>query len=78
MGWECRKEVRATGDPLAVTLRGKTLAIIQPPDAMPTQGESSMAATLKRLHPLLLVEAEDFEPAPRTTRTSAAAPLHPI
>ena len=35
------KEVRSTGDPLAVTLRGKTLAIIQPPDAMSPQGEAS-------------------------------------
>ncbi|MEI6654733.1 MAG: hypothetical protein WCP45_08200 [Verrucomicrobiota bacterium] len=69
------KEVRSTGDPLAVTLRGKTLAIIQPPDAMSPQGEASVAATLKRLRPLLLIEAEDFEPAPRTTRPSATESL---
>jgi prevent-host-death family protein len=69
------KEVRATGDPLVVTLRGKTLVVIQPPDSMPSQGETSVAATLTRLHPLLLIEDEDFEPQPRTTRHSAADPL---
>ena len=69
------KEVHSTGDPLAVTLRGKTLAIIQPPDAMTPHGETSVAATLKRLRPLLLIEAEDFEPAIRTTRPSATESL---
>ena len=69
------KEVRATGDPLVVTLRGKPLVIIHSPDSMPSPGASSIAATLTRLHPLLLVEAEDFEPQPRTTRQAAADPF---
>jgi|GEM_PF-1911144 len=70
------KEIRDTGEPLILTLRGKALAVIQPPASPdPTQPES-ISATLARLRPLLLAEEEEFEPATRTeARPSATRPL---
>ena len=60
------KEIRATGEPLAVTLRGETLAVIQAPDAEETKLRESVASTLYRLRPLLF--EEEFEAPARTTR----------
>jgi hypothetical protein len=62
------KEIRDTGEPLAVTLRGETLAVIHAPDADEPKLREPVASTLRRLRPLLLEEEEEFEPPVRTTR----------
>jgi len=70
------KEIRDTGEPLALTLRGETLAIIQPPGAEDPLRRESVSETLQRLRPLLLAEDAHFEPPARTSlRPSAADPF---
>ena len=59
------KEIRDTGEPLAVTLRGETLAIITPPGAQDPQCREYIAETLARVRPLLHAEDSDLEPPPR-------------
>ncbi len=70
------KEIRDTGEPLAVTLRGETLAIIQPPGAVDPQRRETVAETFERLRPLLLGENTDFEVPPRESARPSAT--HPI
>ena len=65
------REIRDTGEPLAVTLRGETLAIIQAPGNTGPHRRETPAETLHRLHPLLLVEDGDFETPARTSRPAA-------
>ena len=70
------KEIRDTGEPLALTLRGETLAIVQPPGAGDPQPRETVSETLQRLRPLLLAEDAEFEaPARTTSRTSATLPF---
>lgn len=70
------KDVRATGEPLVVTLRGETLAIVRPPGLEDPLSKETVAATLRRLHPLLLAEDEEFE-APRRVAERPSA-YHPM
>lgn len=69
------KEIRATREPLAVTLRGKTLAIVHSASDEDPAGRESVADSLRRLRPLLLVEDEEFVPPERVDRPSAQEPL---
>lgn len=70
------KEIRDTGEPLALTLRGETLAIIQPPGAADPQRRETVSETLHRLRPLLLAEDLDLEiPSRNTPRASAREPF---
>jgi len=70
------KEIRDTGEPLGVTLRGQTLAIIQPPGVMDPQRRETVSETLRRLHPLLLAEEGEFQaPARIECRSSATMPF---
>lgn len=70
------KNVHDTGESIAVTLRGETLAIVRPPGASDHQCKESVAETLLRLRPLLTVEETDLEiPARRDNRPSANKPL---
>ena len=69
------KEIRETGEPLTITLRGQTLAVVQGPGSLLSNQKESVAATLARLHPLLLTEEEDFEIPARRDRESARQPL---
>ena len=69
------KEVRDGGEPLAVTLRGQTLAVIQAPGQQTNDLKETVAETLDRLHPLLLLEADECEAPARTSRRSALEPL---
>lgn len=59
------KEIRDTGEPLAVTLRGETLVVIQPPGTHDPQHQESVSETLQRLQPLLDAEDAEFELSPR-------------
>ena len=45
------EEIRDTGEPLALTLRGETLAIVQPPGATDPQRRETVSETLQRLRP---------------------------
>jgi antitoxin (DNA-binding transcriptional repressor) of toxin-antitoxin stability system len=63
------KEIRDTGEPLMLTLRGKTLAIIQPPSASEAPERETVSETLRRLRPLLLAEDGDLH------RASASDPF---
>ena len=70
------KEIRDTGEPLALTLRGETLAIVLPPGGADPQHRESVPDTLRRLRPLLLVEEPDLEIPPRgDMRPSARNPF---
>ncbi len=70
------KEIRETGEPLVVTLRGKSLAVVQPPHQIAGDQRETVAETLERLRPLLAVEAEDIEAPKRgAPRPSASEPL---
>jgi len=69
------KEIRDTGEPLALTLRGETLAIIRPPGDSDPQKPETVADTLQRLRPLLLVEEQDPELITRSSRASARDPF---
>jgi antitoxin (DNA-binding transcriptional repressor) of toxin-antitoxin stability system len=70
------KEIRDTGEPLAVTLRGKTLAVVQPPGARDLGKGETVSETLRRLRPLLLVEDTDIAVPPRSSvRPSALDPF---
>jgi hypothetical protein len=70
------KVVRDTGQPLALTLRGETLAIVQPPDARHPGHPESVAATLENLRPLLLAGEGEFEAPERSApRAPATDPL---
>lgn len=70
------KEIRDTGEPLVLTLRGETLAVVQPPNVIASQIHESIADTLKRLKPLLLIEDEELEtPSRGTPRPSARNPF---
>lgn len=70
------KEIRDTGEPLALTLRGETLAIVQPPGSTSPLRQESVSETLQRLHPLLLAENSDLDVPPRdSTRASARNPF---
>ena len=70
------KEIRETGEPLVVTLRGKSLAVVQPATQIADDQRESVAGTLERLRPLLAIEAEDMAAPKRgIPRPSAAEPL---
>ena len=69
------REIRDTGEPLAITLRGETLAIVQAPGSTPINRRETVVETLHRLHPLLLVEDEEFEAPVRSNRPSALDPI---
>jgi len=71
------KEIRDTGEPLALTLRGETLAIIQPPGSGDIHRRETVAETLQRIHPLLLAEDADLEPPARTARRPSATTPFP-
>lgn len=71
------KEVRDTGEPLVLTLRGRTLAVVQPPGQDDPQRRETVAETLDRLQPLLFSEEGEFAPPPRDAmRPSARTPLN--
>ena len=53
------REIRDTGEPLAITLRGETLAIVQAPGSTAINRRETVVETLHRIHPLLLVEDEE-------------------
>lgn len=61
------KEIRDTGEPLALTLRGETLVIVLPPGIGDPLRRETVTETLQRLHPLLLAEEAEFELPPRDT-----------
>lgn len=69
------KQVRDGGEPIAVTLRGKTLAVVQAQGAGGLEGGRTVAETLERLRPLLRLEDDEFEARTRTNRPSADEPL---
>lgn len=70
------KEIRDTGEPLMLTLRGEALAVIEPPGLHDLRGRESVSETLQRLRPLLLVEDTDLEiPLRRALRPSASDPF---
>ena len=69
------KEVRDGGEPLVVTLRGQTLAVVQAQGPPQNAHVETVAETLDRLHPLLLVEPDECEGPVRTSRPSATEPL---
>lgn len=69
------KEIRDTGEPLALTLRGETLVVIQPLGNLAPQRRETVSETLQRLRPLLLAEDADLEIPPRSTRPSASDPF---
>ncbi len=71
------KEVHDTGESIAVTLRGETLAIVSPPGAADPQRRESVAETLQRLRPLLSGEDTDLEIPPRDTIRPSALDLFP-
>ena len=71
----CSGKIRDTGEPLAITLRGETLAIVQAPGSTAINRRETVVETLHRLHPLLLVEDEEFEAPVRSNRPSALDPL---
>jgi prevent-host-death family protein len=58
------RDAQETGEPITITLHGKNLAIVKPARFL----AESVASTLTRLRPLLKVEEEEFENAPRTSR----------
>jgi prevent-host-death family protein len=62
------KEVQESGESLCLTLRGKPMAVISP--APDTGEKETIAATLKRLQPMLVVEEEelDLDALRRTSR----------
>ncbi len=68
------KEVRDTGESLAITLRGETLAIVRVPRIEDVGRKETVAETLRRLRPLLLVEDEDFEAPRRVAERPGAKP----
>lgn len=69
------REIRDTGEPLAVTLRGETLAIVQAPGSAAIHRKETVAQTLHRLQPLLLAEDEEFEAPVRSSRHFALEPF---
>jgi len=69
------KEIHDTGEPLAVTLRGQTLAIVQAPGIFDPQGKRSVSETLDKLLPLLRIEEEEFVPPSRLDRETAKNPF---
>ena len=70
------KEIRDTGEPLTLTLRGKTLAVIQPPGDHDPQQPETVSETLQCLRPLLQAEDHDLEPPVRDfIRPSARDPF---
>lgn len=69
------KEVRDTGEPVTLTLRGQTLAVIQPPGTTDPQRRESVAETLARLQPLLFAEDGEIDLPARSSRPSAANPI---
>lgn len=71
------KQVSSTGDPIAITLRGKTLAIVQAPCSHHSASAETVAETLRSLHPLLLAENTDLEPPPRQAIRHSAEALFP-
>lgn len=71
------KEIRDTGEPIALTLRGETLAIVQAPGAEDPLRRESVAETLQRLRPLLLAEDSDLEIPPRDSIRPSARDLFP-
>jgi hypothetical protein len=70
------KEVNHTGESIAVTLRGETLAIVNPPGNAYPLARESVAATLQSLRPLLMAEDMDLEIPPRKAARRSA--LHPF
>ena len=68
------RDVRATGEPMAVTLRGQVIAVVQPPDEKSGTKET-VAQTLARMRPLLMAEEEDMVIPSRSTRAQG---LHPF
>jgi len=70
------REIRDTGEPLLITLRGEKLAVVVPPDGGGGENRESVAETLRRLRPLLLAEDEDLEIPPRSeARPSSLDPF---
>jgi antitoxin (DNA-binding transcriptional repressor) of toxin-antitoxin stability system len=59
------KEVHDTGESIAITLRGETLAIVHPPGSSDPLRRESVSETLQRLRPLLTAEDTDLELPPR-------------
>lgn len=70
------KEVRDTGETVAITLRGETLALVRPPGLDNSQRPETVTETLQRLNPLLLAEDEDIEPSHRVAERESA--YHPL
>lgn len=71
------KEVHSTGESIAITLRGETLAIVHPPGLSDPLRRESVAETLQRLRPLLTAEDTDLEIPPRDTIRPDARDLFP-
>lgn len=71
------KDVRDTGEPIAVTLRGEPIAIIQPPGTATLEKAESVSETLRRLRPLLLAEEAELDLPPRRYRRSSATDPFP-
>ena len=70
------RAIRDTGEPMAVTLRGETLAVVHPPGPRDPVRRESVAETLDRLEPLLLAEEDEFiAPERVAARPDALAPL---
>ena len=69
------KEIRETGEPITITLRGQTLAVVQGPGSFHSGQNESVAETLARLHPLLWAEEEELEIPVRMDRESARQPF---
>lgn len=71
------KDVRDTGEPIAVTLRGEPIAIIQPPGAAVPENDATVSETLRRLRPLLLAEEGELDLPPRRYRRPSATDPFP-
>lgn len=70
------REVHDTGESIAITLRGETLAIVHSPGTADPQRRESVAETLQRLRPLLTAEDTDLEiPSRDAIRPSARDPF---
>lgn len=71
------KEIRDTGEPLVLTLRGETIAIVRPSGDDDPQRRESVAETISRHRPPLLAEDEDFEITVRSAARSSAVNQFP-
>lgn len=71
------KEVHDTGESIAITLRGETLAIVTPPGVDDPQRKETVSETLQRLRPLLQAEDVDLEIPPRHSIRSSSREIFP-